>query len=207
LEQYLGFYAHRLKVNWEAYGRKDQVVQITDENGNLVSVRPINITGEYDIVIDIMDDIKDDAVKAQRMLNFMQVIGNSPAAQNIDWQEFTKDLSDKIMGTSKYVVPGNEGDAEANARQNLLLMLNNGIPPQLSDNMNLRKHLEIYKAERTRWTGAEDQNPNVVGILDPVIAQLEQRIANPPQQAALPGTPTEAVAGGQIASGAQGGIQ
>jgi hypothetical protein len=40
LEQLFQFYAKRLKVNWEAYGRKDQVIQITDENDKIVTIRP-----------------------------------------------------------------------------------------------------------------------------------------------------------------------
>jgi hypothetical protein len=208
LEQMLGFYAKRLKVNWEAYGRKDQVVQITDDNGEIVFIRPTDITGEYDIVVDIMDDIKDDALETQKYMNYAQTVAGTPMAQTTDWEGLNAALQEKMLGTSKYTVPNNEGDAEANAMQNLALLLRNGVMPQLSDAMNLRKHLDIYKSERIRWQGHEEENPNVA-LLDQLIQELELRV-NQPQQSpqALPqAAPTEAVAQGQQLSGALGGIQ
>ena len=36
LTQLLGFVAQRYKVNWEAFGTKEQVVQISDENDNVL---------------------------------------------------------------------------------------------------------------------------------------------------------------------------
>ncbi len=213
LDQFLGFYADRLKVNWEAYGRKDQVVQITDENDNLAFVRPTDIAGEYDIVIDIMDDIKDTAVEGQRMINYMQTVGGiQQLSQQQDWKMLAEDFSESIMGSSKYVIGASDGDASALAMANLQAILVNGVQPQMTPDMNLAKHLEIYKEGRLTWQGVEDQNPNVE-LLDQVIAQIENRIAQdaqaggaqqqPQQQGAVP----EAVQQGQVTSEALGGLQ
>ena len=213
LDQFLGFYADRLKVNWEAYGRKDQVVQITDENDNLAFVRPTDIAGEYDIVIDIMDDIKDTAVEGQRMINYMQTVGGiQQLSQQQDWKMLAEDFSESIMGSSKYVIGASDGDASALAMANLQAILVNGVQPKMTPDMNLAKHLEIYKEGRLTWQGVEDQNPNVE-LLDQVIAQIENRIAQdaqaggaqqqPQQQGAVP----EAVQQGQVTSEALGGLQ
>lgn len=211
LNQYLGFYARRLKVYWEAYGTKDQVVQITDKNDNIVHITPKDISGEYDIVIDIMDDIKEDAVEAQKLTNYAQVMGSIPQlSQTVDWTGFSEHYSEKILGTSKFVVANNEGDATQNAMNNVAIMLNTGAPPNLDPSMSLKKHLEIYKQERMRWQGYEEQNENIA-VLDQAIAQLEQMVhqgggqggANP--QGSLPGTPTDSVAAGQQLSGVLGG--
>jgi len=206
LDQFLGFYAWRIKVLWEAYGRREQVVQITDEEDRTVQIKPKEIGGEFDIIVDIMDDIKDDAAQATRMTNYATVIATTPMAETVDWVEFNKVLSEKMMGTSKFVRSGNEGDAEANARANVARILNQGTLPQLTDSMNLKKHLEIYKAERMRWSGNEDQNENI-GILDQVIAQVEGRISSPPQQNNLTAPVSEGIQGGQQISEALGGIQ
>ena len=211
LQQLLPFVAQRYKVNWEAYGLPEQVVQITDEDDNTVLIRPTDIAGDYDIVVDIIDDIKDDAVEAQRMINYAQTVAQTPMAQTVDWQGLNEVLAEKMMGTSKFVVANNEGDAEANARSNLVLMLAQGQFPQMADNMNLKKHLSVYKDERRRWTGSEDQNPNVQGVLDQVIAQIEARIDQQSQQGAQQqAQPTAPAEGGEVArqeaSGVAGGL-
>jgi len=104
-------------------------------------------------------------------------------------------------------VLGSWGDAENNAMNNLALMLNNGIQPQFTPNMNLKKHLEIYKQERMRWTGYEDQNQNI-GLLDNAIAQLEQMVGQQGAQGQLgqQGVATESVVQGQETAGVLGGI-
>jgi hypothetical protein len=155
LEQFLGFVARRYKVGWENYGHPSQVVQITNERGELAFVNTADISGEYDVVVSVMDDMKDDQAKTSRMINYAQVVATTPMVNTVDWTEFNKELSEKMMGTSKFVKEDAAMDAEALAKTNLLLMLNNGQMPSLSPNMNLRKHLEIYKSERMRWNGAE----------------------------------------------------
>ena len=214
MDQLLGFVANRYKVLWEAYGLPKQVIQITDENENLVRITPTDLAGEYDIVIDVMDDIKDDAVESQRMVNGAQVYAsNSELAKTLDWAAFSEVLAETLFGTSKFVVAAQEGDAEANALNNIAQMLgDNGLPlelrfPALAPGMNLKKHLEVYKAERMRWNGNEDQNEFVTSVLDRVIEQIEARIDNPPAQGGGQQQPvvSQGEANRQELSGATGG--
>lgn len=189
LEQYLGFVASRYKILWETYGLKEQVVQITDEEDNTILIRPTDIDGDFDIVVDIMDDIKDDAIETTQMINYVQTVGSiEQLSQITDWEALGADLGEKILGTSKYVIGATDGDADDAARANLVQMIgDNGLPtearfPSFRDGMNLRKHLDIYKSERLRWRGREDLNVNIEAVLDPVIEQLEARIQAPTQQ-------------------------
>jgi hypothetical protein len=169
-------------INWETYGLPEQIIQITDEDENLQFIRPTGISGEYDIVIDIMDDIKENAVEGQKLATYMQtVVGNPELSKRQDWDSLADFYAETALGTSKFVIGSNDGDAEDNARRNIALMLNAGEFPQLSDTMNLKKHLEVYQSERRRWEGAEDTNENL-SVLDAVIAQIEARIAQPPAQ-------------------------
>jgi hypothetical protein len=182
LEQLFGFLAPRYKVNWETYGLPEQIIQITDEDENLQFIRPTGISGEYDIVIDIMDDIKENAVEGQKLATYMQtVVANPELSKRQDWDSLADFYAETALGTSKFVIGSNDGDAEDGARRNIALMLEGGEYPQLSDTMNLKKHLEVYESERRRWVGAEEGNENL-SILDAVIDQLEARIAQPPQQ-------------------------
>jgi hypothetical protein len=217
LTQLLGFVAQRYKINWETYGTREQIIQITDDDDKTVFIRPTDIHGEFDIVIDIMDDIKDDAVVVTRMINYIQTVGSIPQlSQTMDWNGISERLAEKMMGTSKFVVAGNEGDAESNARANIFAMFNENLPieeryPEVNDAMNLRKHLDMYKKERLRWKGREDQNPQGIEILDQVIAQIDARIATPPaqgqqgQQGGQQAPVGEAEAQRQQLSGALGG--
>jgi len=210
LEQLFQFYAKRLKVNWEAYGRHDQIIQITDENENKVFIKPQNLGGEYDIVIDVVDDMKDEEVKAQRLINGAQTFANIPQlAQQMDWSMLAEQLADNLFGTTKFVTGDAEGDVIANAERNILQMLNQGVPLSgMTPNMNLKKHLEIYKQERKRWTGNEEQNPNVA-LLDGAIEQLEEAVKNQTQggQAQTGQPQVQAQLQQQLTSGALGGIQ
>jgi hypothetical protein len=213
LDQLLVFVAERYKINWEAYGLPSQVIQITDEDDNMVTVRPTDLGGEYDVVINVLDDAVDDAADAQKMINYAQTIAGTPMAGTVDWGAFNDILAEKMMGTSKFVKSSGQGsaDADASARSNIALMLGAGEFPAFTEGMNLQRHLDIYKSERRRWAGNEDQNPNVEAILDRVIEQLEARISEqaqgggaprPGQQPIVP----EGEANRQALSGEAGGI-
>jgi hypothetical protein len=206
LEQFIGFVAERYKVLWEAYGRHDQIVQITDEAGERVFVRPKEVGGEYDIVIDIVDDIKNAEVEAQRLINGAQVYAQNPQlAQTMDWGLFSETLAEKLFGTNKFISQPVDGDAEAMAKTNVLLMLNQGVTPSITPNMNIKKHLEVYREERRRLMGAEEQYPNVV-LLDQIIEQLEAMEKGGGQQQIAPPLEASQVQG-QLTAGALGGFQ
>ena len=210
LEQLFGFVAQRYKVLWEAYGRHDQIIQITNDNEQKVFIKPTEINGDFDIVIDILDEIKDDEVKAQRLINGATVFaGNPQLSSQVDWTELGKELAKNIFGTEKFIVGQKDGDVINNAKNNLALILNNGQTPTFTPDMNLDKHLKIYKDVRQKWVGREDENENVE-ILDNVIAQLEQMTQEQPDaqagsQQALP--QGQAQLQQQLTSGAIGGIQ
>jgi len=216
LTQLFSFVANRYKVNWEAYGLSEQVVRITDEDDKTVFITPTDLEGDFDIVVDIMDDIKDSAVETTRINNYIQTVGSIPQlSQTTDWVGLHNLVAEKILGTSKFVITGNEGDAESNARANLFAMFNESLPPEerypeVNDRMDLRKHLSMYKAERLRWKGYEEQNEQGIEILDQVIAQIEARVSNPPSAQPMGGVPQQAPVGEgemqrQELSGALGG--
>jgi hypothetical protein len=210
LNQLLPWVAKRYQIGWETYGLSEQIIQITDEDDKTVFITPTDIGGDYDIIVDVMDDIKDDAVEAQRMVNYATTVANTPMAQTVDWQGLSELLAEKMLGTSKFVIGNNEGDAENNARNNLVAMLTEGTFPQLTDTMNLKKHLEIYKGERLRWKGREDQNEFVTSVLDQVIEQIQARVDTPPAQGQGGGAPQTALPQGEVnrqeLSGAAGGL-
>lgn len=182
LDQFLGFYAQRIKVNWEAYGLPEQIVQITDEEDNLVRIPVSGISGDYDIVIDSVTELKNKEDAIQDLSIFIQTVAATPMAQSTDWEGLNRDIQEKILGTSKYVKSPIGTDAEQVARNNVLQMVEFGQVPEITQGMDLKKHLEIYKGERLRWKGYEDQNPNITGVLENVIAQIELMISQNNQQ-------------------------
>ena len=210
LEQYLGFYAERVKVGWENYSIPEQVIQITDEEDKTVFIRPKDIYGEFDIVIDVVNDMKSEEQNTSQLIAYIQAAGNIPQlAQTMDWNGLSEELAEAMLGTSKFVVGSNDGDADELAKSNLARILNAGEYPQMSETMNLARHLDVYKSERVRWRGREDQNENIE-ILDNVIAQIEQRQSGAPQGGGQQVEATPIVSNGerdrQQLSGAMGGI-
>ena len=205
-EQLMPFIAKRFQLGWESYGYAEQIVQITDENDNKIMIRPDNLGGEFDIVVDIMDDAKDQVVKAGRMRDYMQTASAIPQlAETTDWVELNKEYQQVVFGSSKYTLNGGNGDVEIVARQNLEAMLLRGETPQFTPGMNLKAHLKIYQGERLRWKGHEDKNQFVEGVLDVVIEQLNQQMADQGGGGGQQGNPTASVANGQELSGAMGG--
>ena len=210
LEQYIAFYAKRLKVNWEAYGRRDQTIQITNSNDQKELIKPTNIAGDYDIIIDVVDDMQDEEVKAQRIINAANVFAQNPElSRRTDWDLLYSEIAESLLGTDKFVIQANDGDAAVNAVNNANMVLTNGTMPQITPDMNLKKHLEVYKEARQQWVGAEEQNPNTA-LLDQLIAQVEQMIQaqqqqGGQQQAGLP--QVQAQLQQQLTSGAIGGVQ
>jgi hypothetical protein len=207
MEQWMGFVAQRYQVLWEAYGRHDQIVQITDEDDVRVKIKPTNLGGEYDIVIDIVDDIKESEVRAQRIISYAQTVGSIPQlAQTVDWNLLSEQFAESVFGSSKFVIGSDDGDAVATAQVNVNRMLNLGLPLDgITQDMNLKKHLEIYKEERKRWVGSEEQNPNVA-LLDQAIEELEEAIESQ-ASGGQSMTPRGATTEGDLTAGAMGGIQ
>ncbi len=167
---------------WNAFGLPQQVVQITDGDKKY-NIRPKDVAGEYDIIVDIVDEYVDDLVRQQTLTQVMQLIGTVPGFQQSETH--TLDMGELLKAwfehnrypASRLVLPATGRDAEEVANARISVMLNSGVynPPVAGENLGV--HLRTAKAERVRWKGLEDSpDPRAANLplLDQYIAECTQ---------------------------------
>jgi hypothetical protein len=149
LHRWLLFHAKKGIRQWHLYADEDQIVKITDELGKYEVIRPVDLFGDFDIEISIVDDFERDMLTQQ---NF------SFAAQNVlplfmdvvNKRELAKVAFDKILkiDVSPMLLPDISEQSRMRAKaENQSFMEGQYIPPSLDEDfdMMLREHegLEI----------------------------------------------------------------
>ena len=203
LEQYLGFYAKKLKSYWQAYSDPTQVVRITGEQPHSV-IRPNEIYGEFDVEVDIVDEFEDDVVESQKINEAIRTFGQNPAfMQVIDAAELARAWFKRYKFDYGKIVTGRvDKDAEVIARnENVTLMAGQYVRPQPNQNHNV--HLSEHKGERLRYNGLEEQKPQVA-LLDQHIAETEFMVQQQEAMAAQAQSQQQGQSGNQTAGQASG---
>jgi len=212
LEQYLGFYAKKLKSYWQNFSDPLQVVRITGEQQTSV-IRPSTIYGEFDVEVDIVDEFEDDVVESQKINEAIRTFGQNPAfLQVIDVSELARAWFKRYKFDYGKIVTGRvDKDAEVVARNENTSLLG-GIYVRPQPNQNHGVHLAEHKGERLRYNGIEEQMPQVT-LLDHHIAETEflmqqMEAASAQAQAQQQGASGNQTAGqvsGNAIAGAMGG--
>lgn len=177
LNQYLGFYAKKMKSYWGKYKAPGQVVAITDETDYPI-VRPEEIHGEFDIQIDVADEFENDLVQEQQLNDTIRLIGEVPdIAKNIDIPGLMIEYLRRRKLPISLVRPPEEADSAEIARQESITMLEQGQVVQIREGENLYVHLREHQGKRLEYKGLEDSHPEVQ-ILDRHIEETKAAIAN-----------------------------
>jgi len=199
-EQLFTFLALKLKSYWQNFGLHNQVVQITDSEAPLQTIHPTDITGEFDVRVDVVHKMVDDILGEQKLSQDLQMILSNPdLAQRVDIEGLLEEYFITRYGKS-YANHTTDADSVAVAQKNIRLIMA-GQPVQAEEGQNSRAHLKIYRAERLRYRGMEEQFPQVQG-LDNLIEQHEQMLAGEAgaPQGGVP-QPPEAMPGPEVAGG------
>lgn len=187
LNQLCGWMGRKYLSYWRAFGLPEQVVQITDEAKRLYKIQPKEITGEFDVVVNVVDQYEDTLMQDQSVRDFIRMVGESPALQasathSVDmgnllrmWLKLKKIDYTSIVGPPAYV------DSKKAARSDIDAMLSTGQYIRPEPGTNLAVRLQAFQAERLRWTGLEeapDPRAANVALLDQHIAELKQMMAD-----------------------------
>ena len=181
ISQFLPWIARKYMSYWEAYGEPEQVVQITDQN-KLYKIHPKEVSGEFDVEVDIVNRYIDDQVKEQRFYQILNTVSNNPIFQQssthkIHAGNLLKQLFERAkFDPTEFVIPVTSKDSEANARGRIESMLYTGqyTPPTEGEDADV--HLMVARGERLRWKGIEDSpDPRAqnLPLLDQYIAELQ----------------------------------
>lgn len=181
-QQFLPWMAKKYRSYWKAFGGREQIIRITDSE-KTYNISPTEIHGEFDIIVDIVDQFADDNIKQQQAQMILQTVASSPYLQQspthvIDVGEIMKEWLFRMGWKSdKIIRPPIGVDAELVARQEVFQMLNAGTPVQPQPGQDFVTHLRVEEAERLQWKGLENSgDPRAVNIalLDQHIAQEKQ---------------------------------
>ena len=211
LDQFLRFYARKLRSYWNRYADPDQVLSITDEYWS-PQVNPKNINGEFDIEIDIVDEFEDDMMERQTINDALTLIAQNPLLAQVHDIPALMSAWWKKRGfdPTEFVKAATNVDSQEIASQENILMMQSATPAQVRPGEDKNTHLGIHKKERMRYKGVEQEYPNIV-LLDQHISETEMAIQQEQaiQSAPIPGgaTPQNAgAAGGNEIAGALGGM-
>jgi|GEM_PF-4652573 len=176
LEQLLPVYARKFWSYWKAFAAPGQIVAITDDQNRLVSVNPSQLHGEFDVVVDIVDEFENDVVQNQRLFEAMNIIGGNPEiAKHVDLVELLGQWMKKAkLDYTKIVKRPTDYDARQVAQAENMGMMQ-GTPATVKEGENLNIHLMEHNGERIRYNGLEDMYPNVQ-LLDQHIAETKEAL-------------------------------
>jgi len=221
LNQFFGFYGRKIPRMWEVFADPKQVIRITKEPGVYQEIRPIELYGEYDVKLTIVDDyIK--SMTQQQQLTF--------AAQNLlpvfidvlDKRKAAVDIFDKFlnMDVRDWMRPSLYDESVVQARRENNVMMGSpadGIPPEYvppSMNEDFDAMLREHQGFRLQFAGVEDQYAQQLQFLDRHVQETEflKKSAGPAQgqgtgsPEAPPGTETQGEIQGEQIAAVQGQI-
>lgn len=207
--QWLSWLARKGIRYWHIYAQDNQTIKITNEQGVAITVRPIELYGDFDVAIDIVDEFENNLIQEQSM---------SFAAQNLipvfidvmNKREAAKLFFDKILHTdiSKIIKPDDSEQQKAEARaENTSMMDGKNVYALPTDDHNVM--LREHKAFRMMYRGAEAENPNVA-LIDKHIEEHEflksQGARTVGNMQAAPGNETEGEVAGNAIAGEMGAM-
>jgi hypothetical protein len=189
LYQLLPWMGRKMMSYWQIYGDPNTVLKITEIN-KVYEVSPKNLFGEFDVVIEIVDDYIDDTVRQGRIMQFLQILSGSPWLQQssrhrVDQAELLyQAFEDFRFVPNRIIQKTGSKDAEKVASMENYVMIYGGKydAPQMGEDHEI--HLRVHRIMRARWDGIETQpEAKFVPLLDQHILMHEQ-IQGQEQQAA-----------------------
>lgn len=177
LEQFLRFYARKLKSYWMEFALPEQIIGITDENMQM-QIKPKEIFGEFDIQIDVVDEYENDMVQQQSLNEALRTVAEVEVfAKNTNIPELLRAYyKHKHMDYAKLVQPSDDADATQVANMENA-QITEGIAAQVKPGENSSTHLAVHMGERIRYRGLEDKFP-FIDLLDQHIEETKLAIRN-----------------------------
>jgi hypothetical protein len=167
--------------------RDDQVIAISDERGKMVSVKPKDLYGDFDIDVFVVGEFANNDMLARVGERFLTIIGQSPAlmaskTHQVNVGELLKSVAGwlRMPNSSRFIGPPMGVDAQTRQAEEIDMMVETGqfIAPQEGEDHN--EHLSVLNAEIVRWAplkGTPEYQNIVEGLLMPH-AQAHEMMAS-----------------------------
>ena len=153
--QWLTFHARKGVRMWHLYAGKDQIIKITDMDKVYTAVRPIDLFGDFDVEITLVDEYERDLLTRQNIAYSAQNI--LPMFQGIvDQRDLAQKIFQSLFQIEIKLLPDRREESITRARvENEQLKAGQYIAPTPDEDLNamLREHV----GERIAWRGADDR--------------------------------------------------
>jgi len=205
--QLFGYLGKRLKSFWQAFSTDEQVIRITDSSASISEIKPTEIYGDFDIVVDIVDQIVDDILSETKISQDIQALGSSQLlADKVNWDGLLDEYFIRRYGKS-FVKDATDADAINQAQRDARSIMA-GESPVAIEGQDHKSHLKVLRAEMVKYRGVEPEYAAQIEALKNLIAQHEemmgagaQGMAQPQQQAQPAQPPPEQLGAPQAAGG------
>lgn len=162
LHDFLHFHARKSLALAHVYADNDMILKITEKDIQR-TIRPGELFGEFDVEISLVDEFETNALNIQTMTQAVQTL--VPVfAQTLDLETVARDVFGKIVkgvDTSRWVKADANRDAIQLAQHENRGMIDSGMILEPNSGEAHDVHLSQHEAERMKWKGAEESNPNV----------------------------------------------
>jgi hypothetical protein len=185
VEQFLRWYARKLKSHIESSMPKDMVIAISDEAGKYQKIAIKDLYGDFDVDVSVVSEFQDNEVLANKMMEMIRSIGQSPTlmesdTHQVDIGEMLRDLM-KWMGlpsASRYILPAQGQDARTRQKEEIVRMMpaamggnDETIDPQANENHKM--HIAECDAVILQWKPLL-MDPSGAWVNDKLIPHREQ---------------------------------
>ena len=172
-EKWLRFHARKGIRQWHLYANDSQILKITDENNVYREIRPVDMFGQFDIAILLVDEYDRDVLSMQNAAfvagQLIPLFGDV-----IDKREAAKILFEKYakMDASKFIIPDDSGEQKHQAkRENQLFAEGGYVAPSIDENHTV--HLTEHRGLRQEYNGLE-ADPNFLGVIESLDRHIRQ---------------------------------
>lgn len=195
--QLFSYLGRRMKLFWQTFSLDEQVIRITDSEASIYEIRPVEIYGDFDVEVDVVDQVVDDILSETKISQDIVALGASQIlSPMVDWPQLLEEYFVRRYGRS-FVKDSTDTDAVNQANRDAKAIMA-GQPVKAIEGQNHKTHIRILKAERIRYRGVESQFAPQVAALEALIEQHEQMLGEASAQPAKPTVP-EATGAPQVA--------
>jgi hypothetical protein len=177
-EQLFMFVGRKLASYWKAFSLPEQIVQISDVNSPIQSIKPSEIYVECDVRVDVVDEVVEDIVEENKLSQDLAMFSKDPnLGTKVDMQALLEEYFIRRYKKS-YVAVDTDYDAKVFATTENDMMIGSGKPANVEPTQNHRVHLNVHRALRLQYRGLEgEEGFKQIELLDRHIEQHTAALA------------------------------